>query len=29
MLSQYKDEGKIWVDKFFDAIDKAEKELGY
>lgn len=29
MLAQYKDEGKFWVDKFFDAIDKAEKELGY
>ncbi|MCX8013195.1 MAG: DctP family TRAP transporter solute-binding subunit [Rectinema sp.] len=29
MLSQYKDEGKMWVDRFFEAIDKAEKELGY
>ncbi len=28
MLAQYKNEGKLWVDKFFDAIDKAEKELG-
>lgn len=29
MLAQYKDEGKMWVDRFFEAIDKAEKELGY
>lgn len=28
MTNQYKDEGKAWVDKFFDAIEKAEKELG-
>jgi len=29
MLAQYKEEGRVWVDKFFDAIDAAEKELGY
>lgn len=29
MLAQYKEEGKFWVDKFFEAIEKAEKELGY
>jgi len=29
MFSQYKDEGKMWVDRFFEAIEKAEKELGY
>jgi len=29
LLTQYKEEGRIWMDKFFAAIDKAEKELGY
>ncbi len=29
MTAQYKKEGEAWVDKFFDAIEKAEKELGY
>lgn len=28
MSSQYKKDGEMWVDKFFDAIDKAEQELG-
>lgn len=28
MLAQYKKDGEIWIDKFFDAIDAAEKELG-
>jgi len=29
MLSEYKEEGGAWVDKFFYAIDRAEKESGY
>jgi len=29
MIAQYKKDGELWVDKFFAAIDKAEKELGY
>ncbi len=29
MVSQYKKEGEALVDKFFAAVDKAEKELGY
>jgi tripartite ATP-independent transporter DctP family solute receptor len=29
LLTQYKEEGRIWMDKFFAAIDKAEKELEY
>lgn len=29
MSAQYKKEGEMWVDKFFDAISLAEKELGY
>ncbi|MCX7774915.1 MAG: DctP family TRAP transporter solute-binding subunit [Rectinemataceae bacterium] len=29
MTTQYKDEGKKWVEMFFSAIEKAEKELGY
>lgn len=28
MSSQYKKDGEMWVNKFFDAIDKAEQELG-
>lgn len=28
MLAQYKKDGEVWIDKFFDAIDVAEKELG-
>jgi TRAP-type C4-dicarboxylate transport system substrate-binding protein len=27
MVREYKDDGKFWVDKFFDAIDKAERNL--
>jgi tripartite ATP-independent transporter DctP family solute receptor len=29
IVNQSKKEGEVWVDKFFAAIDKAEKELGY
>ncbi len=29
MANQYKKEGEAWVDRFFSAIDKAERELGY
>ena len=29
MIAQYKKDGELWVDKFFAAIEKAEKELGY
>ncbi len=28
MVAQYKKDGEAWVDKFFDAIAQAEKELG-
>jgi TRAP-type C4-dicarboxylate transport system substrate-binding protein len=28
MLAQYKKDGEAWVDKFFAAIEAAEKELG-
>jgi tripartite ATP-independent transporter DctP family solute receptor len=29
MTAQYKKDGEMWVDKFFAAIEKAEKDLGY
>ncbi|TXT50589.1 MAG: TRAP dicarboxylate transporter subunit DctP [Spirochaetes bacterium] len=29
MSTQYKKDGELWVEKFFAAIDKAEKDLGY
>lgn len=28
MTNQYKKDGEMWVEKFFNAIDKAEQELG-
>ncbi len=29
MSTQYKKDGEMWVDKFFDAISQVEKDLGY